>query len=53
MKVHFVVHESFEAPGAYETWVKEHGYKATYSRVYAHEPLPQTVEDIDCVIALA
>ena len=50
MKVHFVVHESFEAPGAYETWVKEHGYKATYSRVYAHEPLPQTVEDIDLLV---
>lgn len=20
MRVHFIVHESFEAPGAYETW---------------------------------
>ena len=26
MHVHFVVHESFEAPGAFETWVRERGF---------------------------
>lgn len=52
MKVHFVVHESFEAPGAYETWVRERGHEATYSRVYAHEPLPQAVEDIDLLVVM-
>jgi len=52
MKVHFVVHESFEAPGAYETWVRMHGYEATYSRVYAHEPLPQSVDGIDLLVVL-
>ncbi len=40
MNVHFVVHESFEAPGAYETWVKERGYVEIYSRLYDQELLP-------------
>ena len=34
MKVHFVIHESFEAPGAYEAWVRDRGHQASYSRVY-------------------
>lgn len=52
MKIHFVVHESFEAPGAYETWVRERGYEAAYSRVYAHEPLPDSVDGIDLLVVL-
>lgn len=52
MRVHFVVHESFEAPGAYETWVKDRGYEATYSRVYLNEPLPQAADDIDLLIVM-
>lgn len=52
MKVHFVVHESFEAPGAYETWVRERGHEAAYSRVYAQERLPQSIEDIDLLVVM-
>lgn len=52
MKVHFVVHEAFEAPGAYETWVRERGYAATYSRVHAHEPLPNSIADIDLLVVM-
>lgn len=52
MKVHLVVHEPFEAPGAYETWARERGYETSYSRVYAHEPLPQTVDNIDLLVVL-
>jgi GMP synthase (glutamine-hydrolysing) len=52
VRVHFVVHESFEAPGAYETWVKERGYAATYSRVYVGEALPDGVEDINLLVVL-
>jgi GMP synthase (glutamine-hydrolysing) len=48
--VHFVVHESFEAPGAYENWVRDHKYTSAYSRVYAREPLPQSVEVIDLLV---
>ena len=52
MKVHFIVHEAFEAPGAYETWVRERGYAATYSRVHAHEPLPCSIADIDLLVVM-
>lgn len=52
MNIHFVIHEAFEAPGAYETWVQDRGHKATYSRVYAHEPLQQSVENIDLLVVL-
>lgn len=52
MNVHFVVHESFEAPGAYETWVRTHGYRASYSRLQNHEPLPQSIDDIDLLVVM-
>ncbi|WP_341644189.1 type 1 glutamine amidotransferase [Thauera sp. SDU_THAU2] len=52
MKIHFVVHESFEAPGAYEIWVKARGHQASYSRVHEHEPLPQSIDDIDLLVVM-
>ncbi|MBH3403425.1 type 1 glutamine amidotransferase [Pseudomonas glycinae] len=52
MNVHFVVHESFEAPGAYENWVRERGYEASYSRVYAGETLPRDADNIDLLVVL-
>lgn len=52
MRIHFVVHESFEAPGAYETWVRKHGYAATYSRVHENQALPQSVSDIDLLVVM-
>jgi GMP synthase (glutamine-hydrolysing) len=52
MHVHFVVHESFEAPGAYEAWVGERSCTSGYSRVHAGEPLPQTVDGIDLLVVM-
>jgi GMP synthase (glutamine-hydrolysing) len=52
MKVHFIVHESFEAPGAYETWVRERGFSASYSRVYADQPLPENADDVDLLVVM-
>lgn len=52
MRLHFVVHESFEAPGAFEIWARDRGYSMTYSRVYAGERLPAAVNDIDLLIVL-
>ncbi|NIF29718.1 type 1 glutamine amidotransferase [Pantoea sp. Tr-811] len=52
MKVHFIVHESFEAPGAYETWVQARGYATSYSRVYLNDRLPERVDDIDLLVVL-
>jgi GMP synthase (glutamine-hydrolysing) len=52
MRVHFVIHEAFEAPGAYETWVRDRGFHATYSRVYLHEPLPAGADAFDLLIVM-
>jgi GMP synthase (glutamine-hydrolysing) len=52
MNVHFVMHESFEAPGAYENWVAARGHRAGWSRVYADESLPQSPEGIDLLVVL-
>ena len=52
MRVHFVIHESFEAPGAYGTWVGERGFQASYSRVHASEPLPSSARDIDLLVVM-
>lgn len=52
MNVHFLIHEAFEAPGAYEVWVRTRGHVASYSRVHAGEALPQSVDDIDLLVVM-
>lgn len=52
MRVHFIVHESFEAPGAYQTWARERNHDMTFSRVYAGEKLPNNAEGIDLLIIM-
>ncbi|AIG01174.1 putative amidotransferase [Pseudomonas fluorescens] len=52
MKIHFVVHESFEAPGAFEDWVKARDYQASYSRVYQQDALPTQVHAFDLLVVL-
>ena len=52
MRVHFIVHESFEAPGAYETWAINQGHDVTYSRVYAGDRLPADAEGMDHLIVM-
>lgn len=52
MHVHFIIHEHFEAPGAYENWARMRHHTLSYSRVYAGEPLPEAVEGIDFLIVM-
>ena len=52
MRVHFIVHESFEAPGAYAAWASSRGHTVSLSRVYRGEPLPASAEGIDCLIVM-
>lgn len=52
MHIHFVIHESFEAIGALGTWVQTRNHHATYSRLYLHESLPATVDDIDLLVVM-
>lgn len=52
MHIHFIIHEHFEAPGAYETWARMHGYNISYSKVYEGSPLLDTIKDIDILIVM-
>ena len=52
MKVHFVLHETFEVPGAYLKWAQERGHQVTTTKVYENEALPETVDEIDFLIAM-
>jgi GMP synthase (glutamine-hydrolysing) len=52
MLVHFIIHEAFEAPGAYEQWAIMRGHQRRYSRVYLNEKLPQSVDGIDMLVVM-
>ncbi len=52
MHIHFIVHEYFEAPGAFESWATKHSHTISYSRVFQGEPLLQHIEDIDFLIVM-
>ncbi|MBF4437833.1 glutamine amidotransferase, partial [Vibrio anguillarum] len=52
MHIHFIIHEHFEAPGAYESWAKTRGHSTGYSRVYDGDSLPEKVDDIDFLIVM-
>ncbi|MGX5022421.1 type 1 glutamine amidotransferase [Enterobacter sp. UPMP2060] len=52
MHIHFIIHEHFEAPGAYETWGKNRGCSMSYSRVYQGDPLPEDLLSTDLLIIM-
>jgi len=52
MRIHFIVHESFEAPGAYALWAQSRGHTVSYSRIYQGEPLPESADEIDFLIVM-
>ena len=43
MKIHIIIHESFEAPGAIEEWIKKNGHEVTNTRLYEGDVLPEDV----------
>lgn len=52
MKIHFFMHESFEAPGAIEIWAKQHNFETSYTRFYQNEKLPESVDGFDYLIIM-
>ena len=40
MRVHFVIHEAFEAPGAYYDWAIKRGHEVSLTKLYQGEKLP-------------
>jgi GMP synthase (glutamine-hydrolysing) len=52
MNIHILQHEHFESPAAIESWIKTCGHKATYTRFYAFEKLPESIDSIDFLLIL-
>lgn len=52
IRIHFIIHEEYEGPGAFKQWAIKRGYKYSFSRVYLYENLPQNIDDIDLLIVL-
>lgn len=52
MKVNFIIHEDFEAPGAYESWAISRNHEITYTRLYAGDNLPDSADNIDILIIM-
>ncbi|WP_320731834.1 type 1 glutamine amidotransferase [Enterobacter roggenkampii] len=52
MHIHFIIHEHFEAPGAYEIWGKSRGCSLSYTRVYQGDALPEELGGTDLLIIM-
>lgn len=44
MKVHIVMHESFESPAAIEIWAKNKGHEISYTKLYEGDSFPEKCE---------
>jgi GMP synthase (glutamine-hydrolysing) len=51
MKLHIIMHESFEAPAAIEAWALNKGYDLTYTRLYDGNTLPEG-SDFDFLVVM-
>lgn len=51
MRIHFVIHEPYEGPGAFSHWAAVRGFEQTQTRLYAGETLPSEA-DFDGLIVL-
>ena len=52
MRIHFLIHESFEAPGAYLDWALENGHQVSKTEVYHHEKVPTDSGIADMLIVM-
>jgi len=51
MKIHIIMHESFEAPAAIELWAQNKGHEVTYTRLYAGDTFPEKC-DFDFLVIM-
>jgi len=51
VRVHVVVHESFEGPGAIEEWARTRGHELAFSRLHEGDRLP-TIKSIDLLVVM-
>jgi len=50
MKIHIVMHEEFEGPGAFKHWIESHDYHTSYTKLYLNESLPKDTDFLDMLI---
>lgn len=50
MRVHFVIHESFESAGAYLPWAESRGHEISWTHVYNHERVPANADGFDMLV---
>ena len=51
MHIHFIIHESYEGPGAFRQWVKDKSFYQTSTRLYKEEQLPEQL-NFDLLVVL-
>lgn len=51
MHIHFIIHESYEGPGAFENWVADKAYYQSATRLYLGEQFPEKL-DFDLLVIL-
>lgn len=52
MHIHFVIHEEFEAPGAFLDWTIKNDYSVSMTKLYEYNVLPTSAEHIDLLVVL-
>ena len=43
MHIHFIIHESYEGPAAFEEWVVRKGFKQSSTHLYKGDKLPSVL----------
>lgn len=52
MKIHIIIHESFEAPGAIEDWLVLNNCEVSYTRLYEGDTFSENTETFDYLIVM-
>ncbi len=52
MKLHIIMHESFESPGAIELWANNRQHDVSYTRLYFGEQFPDNVNSFDFLVVM-
>ena len=52
MRIHFIIHEVFEAPSVYLNWAILRGHQTSQTKVYLEEHLPLSDREIDVLIVM-
>lgn len=52
MKIHFIIHEIFESPGAYWEWARNRGHELSATKLYERDRLPKGASAYDMLIVM-